>query len=76
VLFKWRGERYTVIEVETSDAKPGAYQALKYKTLLCASRGYSLTDNRVNAKLVAWKIPDDVRDFCDQYEIDYHEKRV
>ena len=76
VFFTMPGGRYAVIEVETSNALPGAYQALKYKTLLCAHLGYLVTDNRVKAKLVAWEIPDEVRDFCDQYGIDCHEQRV
>jgi hypothetical protein len=76
VIFEMRGGRYAVIEVETSNALPGAYQALKYKTLLCAHQAYPVTDNRVKAKLVAWEIPDDVRDFCNQYGIDCHPKRL
>jgi hypothetical protein len=76
VIFQMRGGRYAVIEVETSNAKPGAYQALKYKTLLCAHKGYPVTDSRVKAKLVAWEIPDEVRYFCNKYGIDCHKKRL
>jgi hypothetical protein len=76
VAFQMRRGRHAVIEVETTYAKPGAFQALKYKTLLCARLGYPVGDDRVQAILVAWKIPEDVRVFCDEYEIEYKEKRV
>jgi len=76
VIFKRRRGHYAVIEVETSDAKPGAYQVLKYKTLLCAREGYPITSDKVRAILVAWEIPADVRDFCNQYRIDCHPKRL
>ena len=76
VLFKMRGGRYAVMEVETTDPKPGVYQALKYRTLLCARNDYPITSGKVKAMLVAWEIPADVRDLCDRYGIDWYEKRV
>jgi hypothetical protein len=76
VIFAMRGGRYAVIEVETSNAKPGAYQALKYKILLCAHKGYPITSDKVRAILVAWQIPADVGHFCEQYEIVCHKKRL
>jgi len=76
VVFEMPGGRYAVIEVETSNPQPGAYQALKYKTLLCADRGYPIDSDKVQAILVAWQIPQEVRSFCSTYGIDCHEKRV
>jgi hypothetical protein len=76
VCFKMQGDRYAVIEVETNNPLQGVYQALKYKTLLCAKQGYEVTDGRVEAILVAWKIPSPVRGLCVKYGIKYHENRV
>jgi len=69
VVFHMQQGRYAVIEVETSDAKPGAYQVLKYKTLLCAREGYPITSDKVRAILVAWEIPAEVHAFCEKYGI-------
>ncbi len=76
VFFQLEGGRYAVVEVETSDAKPGAFQALKYKVLLCARRGYPVNSGKVQAILVAWKIPQEIRELCDNYGIEYREKRL
>ena len=76
VMFEMTGNRYAVLEVETDTPKPGAHQALKYKTLLCAEKEIPVTSDDVTAILVAWKIPPDVRSFCDFYGITCVEKRV
>jgi len=76
VLFKMREGGYAVMEIETTDPKPGVYQALKYRTLLCARNDYPITSGKVKAVLVAWAIPAEVRDVCDRYGIDWYEKFV
>lgn len=76
VMFDRTKRRATVIEVETNDPMPGAHQAIKYRALLCAQRGLPLDSPDVEAILVAWEIPPNVRRFCDQYGIRWHEKRL
>lgn len=76
VFFTMPGGRFAVVEVETDDPKPGAYQALKYKTLLCAYHGYPISSDKVQAILVAWKVPEAVRAFCQKYGIEHFEKRL
>lgn len=74
VVFEMPGNQYVVLEVETTNAEPGAYQALKYKTLLCAEQGLPIDSAQVSALLVAWQVPPSVRSFCDKYKIKYLEK--
>lgn len=76
VLYEMPNNHYAVLEVETTDALTGAYQALKYRTLLCAEKGLSINSARVKAMLVAWRIPQDVRLFCESYGIHYFERRI
>lgn len=76
VVFQMPEGRYAVLEVETANPEPGAHQALKYKTLLCAEKGLPIDSDRVSAILVAWQVPSSVRAFCDRYGIKYFEKRV
>lgn len=76
VIFDMPGGRYAVIEVETNDPQPGAYQALKYKTLLCAQQGYPVDSDKVEAILVAWEVPADVRTFCEKYGVTCFAKRL
>jgi len=47
-------DKYTVVEVETVDPMPGAYQAIKYRALLCAEKDFALDTDKVQAVLVAW----------------------
>jgi len=76
IVFELADDRYAVLEIETTDPEPGAYQALKYKTLLCAERGLPIESDRVQAVLVAWQVPSSVRDFCRRYGIQYLERRA
>jgi len=76
VVFQMSGGRYAVLEVETTDAETGAYQVLKYRTLLCAEKLLPIDSDQVTAILVAWQVPPSVRAFCDRYMIRHFEKIV
>jgi hypothetical protein len=76
VVFTHESGRYTVVEVETTNPLPGAYQAIKYRALLCAEKGLDLDTPQVRAILVAWSIPDEAWTFCERYGIDIQSTRV
>lgn len=76
VAFEMPSDNYAVLEVETTDAEPGAHQILKYKTLLCAEKGLPIDSAQVKTMLVAWEIPQKVRAFCDRYGISWFEKKI
>lgn len=76
VVFEMPDNYYGALEVETTDAMTGAHQSLKYKTLLCAEKGFPVDSDHVKAMLVAWQVPQDVRNFCEKYNIAYYEKRL
>lgn len=75
IVFTCNG-RIAVVEIETECPMPGAYQALKYKTLVCAERGLDIQSSAVTSFLVAWVIPEDVKRFCDRYGIQTKVKRL
>lgn len=68
--------KYVVVEVETTNPLPGAFQALKYKVLKCAELGEDINPPDVEAILVAWAIPQEVKDFCHKYKIRFVEKNL
>ena len=70
LIFTHCANRYTVVEIETTDPLPGAHQAIKYRALLCAEKMLPLDTDAVRAILVAWSIPEEVRAFCKKYGID------
>lgn len=76
IVFGCRKGRYAVVEIETSDPLPGAYQAIKYRSLLCAELGLPLSSSDVEAILVAWSFPRDVREFCGKYDVKCIQKRL
>ncbi len=78
ILFGAEKGRCAVIEIEThaSGARQGAFQAVKYRAVLCAERALPLDDPRVRAILVAWKVPPEVRMFCEKYAIEWRECRA
>lgn len=49
IMFAYRSERYTVVEIETTTPKPGAHQAIKYRALLCAQKGLPLDSPKVRS---------------------------
>jgi len=76
IVFKFPANRYAVVEVETFDPLPGCYQALKYKVLKCAELGLEVLSPNVEAIVVAWSIPDNVKDFCTKYNIRCVQKKL
>lgn len=76
VVFSCRNGKYAVIEVETDYPLPGAYQSIKYKSLLCAELGLPLGSSDVETILVAWSLPPDLRGFCEKYNIKYVKKKL
>jgi hypothetical protein len=75
IVFDLQGNRYTVVEIETNNPTPGVHQALKYKVLKCAELGLDLKSPDVEALLVAWRKPDDLR-FCRKYGVRFTKRRV
>lgn len=76
VHFNLVGNRFAVVEVETTDAVTGAFQLIKYRALKCAEVGRELSSGSVEALLVAWTVPANVRAFCKKYRMRFCEKRV
>lgn len=70
IVFTFGNDMHAVIEIETIDPFPGAFQALKYKALICAEAGLPINSNKVRAFLVAWDIPKEVKKFCRKYGIE------
>ena len=73
IIFDLPGNRHCVIEIETEFPTPGAFQALKYRTLKCAELGLDLESPSVEAVLVAWNRPESFR-FCKRYGIRFVKK--
>lgn len=71
ILFTLSNGNFVVVEVETCNAKPGAYQALKYRTLKCAECGIDLSSPMVQPVLAAYEIPEDVEQLCSRYGVRY-----
>jgi len=69
IVFKLSGNRYVVVEIETTNPLPGCFQALKYRILKCAELGLPITSPNVEAILVAWLINDEVKSFCLKYNL-------
>jgi len=76
IMFVRGKQLYAVVEIETNNCFPGAYQSLKYKALTCAENGFPIDSKNVLAILVAWSIPRQVRSFCDKYSIKWFEKKI
>ncbi|MDA2915467.1 hypothetical protein MYX64_01250 [Nitrospinae bacterium AH_259_B05_G02_I21] len=76
ILFRLRDDKEVVVEIETDAPYPGNYQALKYKALRCAERGIDIGSPMVEAVLIAWEIPQEIREFCERYEIRCIEKEL
>jgi len=69
IVWRRKDGRCVVVEVETYTPEPGAYQALKYRCLLCAEMGLDLNSPDVEAWVVAREIPESVRILCKRYEV-------
>ena len=73
IVWRRKDGCYVVVEVETGLPEIGAYQALKYRCLLCAEMGLELTSPNVVAWVVAREIPESVRALCAKYKIRFEE---
>jgi len=72
VLFLFEDNSYAVVEVETEhEVYRGAYQALKYKVLICAENGYRIDSDKVKAFLVAYERDKKASSICSRYGIEY-----
>ena len=67
-------DKDAVVEIETTNPLPGAYQSLKYKALLCAEKSLPIDSESVKSFLVAYQIPNQVKEFCQKYGIQTKEK--
>lgn len=75
ILFEREDGKFAVVEIETDNPEPGFYQALKYKILKCAEAKIDITSPDVKAILVAWSVPDSLKELCNQYNVEFHEIR-
>jgi predicted Mrr-cat superfamily restriction endonuclease len=73
IVFEDKSEgKYFVVEIETyENVRKGAYQALKYKVLLCAEKELEITSNKVIAYLVAHVYDKEADEICKKYGIEY-----
>lgn len=69
IIFTCSDNQYFIVEIEIENCVPGAYQAIKYKSLFCAEQGLALNADNVTTMLVARKINSDVKKFCDKYGV-------
>lgn len=76
IVFEIGGNRYSVVEIETLDPFTGCYQVLKYRVLKCAELGIDIKSTDVEGVLVAWAIPEEVKDFCRKYGIRFVEIKL
>jgi len=76
IVFVLDNNKYAIVEIETTDPVPSAYQSLKYRPLLCAELGLALDSPDVDTFLIAWETPEDVKGFCKRYGIKFMEKRL
>jgi hypothetical protein len=75
IMFSLPDKRYAVVEIETDDPMPGAFQALKYRVLKCAELGIGIESSKVRSFLVAWHNPTDMG-FCGRYKVHFVRKRL
>jgi hypothetical protein len=75
LAFEMIGRRYAVVEIETDNPTPGAYQALKYKVLRCAELGLDVKSPNITPILVAWYRPKNI-EFCSKYGIQFVRKKL
>lgn len=69
IIFTCSDEKYYVIEIEIENCFPGAYQAIKYKSLFCAEKRIALNADNIIPMLIARKINTDVKQFCTKYGV-------
>lgn len=70
VYFSCVSGQHVVVEVKPYSAEKGAvYQALKYRTLMCAENDLKISDPSVEAWVVAFDIPPAIQNLCKRYSI-------
>lgn len=75
ILFTCRENKYFIVEIEIENCLPGAYQAIKYKSLFCAEIGLAINAENVMSMLVARKIDENVKQFCFKYGVKTIERK-
>lgn len=76
ILFYQTNGKNTVVEIELDNVLPGIHQAIKYRVLRCSQLGLSLTDNNVNATVVAWTFKESEKILCKKYKIDFYQIKI
>jgi len=76
ILFITADGMDVVVEIDTDDPLPGAYQLVKYRALRCAELGLPLDSDKVRAVLVAWTVDKQTARFCDSYGIRWFEEKL
>ncbi len=76
IIFICDNNKYVIVEVETTNPLPGAYQAIKYRSLLCAELGIPLDSMNVKSFLVTKLSSYDVEEFCRNYQINLKVKKM
>lgn len=79
IVFSLLDNRWVAVEVElegTTNTTVGAWQAIKYRTLLCLEHGLPVSSARVSCLLVAHSIPEATRAFCQRYDVSCFEVPV
>jgi hypothetical protein len=75
IVFHYGQDQYAIVEIETENPYPGAYQLLKYKVLLCALKLLPLDSERVRTFLVTKELDLETEAFCQRYGIEIRVKR-
>lgn len=75
IVFICDANEYAIVEIETIYPLPGAYQAIKYRSLLCAELGMPLDSPNVKSFLVAKENSQKVDAFCSKYKIELKIKK-
>lgn len=76
IVFSCTDARRVAVEIELEGALNtlvGAWQAVKYRTLLCLEAGVNLGESSIECVLVAKAIPASTRAFCDRYGVKWYE---
>ena len=71
IVFICSNHEYVIVEIETDNLFPGAYQLVKYRALLAAELDFRFNYDKIRVVLVAWSIPEPVKQFCDKNKIEY-----
>lgn len=73
IVFWCKNNKIFVVEIEIDNCLPGAYQAIKYRSLMSAEQSLDLDTELVSTVLVARNIKPNVKSFCNKYKIKFFE---